>query len=63
MKSQKRNLNPTPEAVFAMFHWHENYASQGGGSMDFYDGLSERSQKYCQEAIRKIAEAKENHKL
>lgn len=43
MTRTKENLKPTPEAVFAMRHWHNAYASQRGGSMDFYlDYLSDR---------------------
>ena len=57
MNDQTRNLNPTPEARFAMFHWHEAYASQGGGSMDFYEQyLSDRDRAYCKIAVEEIAE-------
>lgn len=57
MNSQTRNLNPTPEARFAMFHWHKEYASQHGGSMDFYDALSADDKRYCAIAVREITAA------
>ncbi len=54
MIDQTRNLNPTPEAYFAMFHWHNEYAYQSMGSMDFYDSLSESKRAYCLDAVRHI---------
>ena len=54
MKDQTRNLNPTPEAIFAMYNWSYTYSQQRGGSMDFYDTLSDRNKKFCQEAVKKI---------
>lgn len=54
MKDQTRNINPTTEAVFAMYHWHDEYAKSGGGSMDFYDSLSSVEKRYCQDAIARI---------
>lgn len=50
----RRNLNPTPEAVFAMFHWHDRYAAQRGGSMDFYDRLTKQERLYCARAVLAI---------
>ena len=54
MKDQKRNLNPTPEAVFAMYHWSKDYAKQGGGSMDFYDSLNVEEKRFCKSAVKAI---------
>lgn len=61
MKDQKRNLNPTPEARFAMFHWHNQYAAQQGGSMDFYDSLPEQDKDYCKRAVEEIMQSIKNH--
>ena len=58
MNRTQRNLNPTPEAIFAMYHWHKEYANQGGGSMDFYDNLSETEKEYCKRAVKAIKEIK-----
>lgn len=41
MKDQRRNLNPTQEAKIAMIVWSDEYAAQKGGSMDFWDRLSD----------------------
>ena len=59
MGNQQRNLNPTPEAIFAMYHWHKEYASQSGGSMDFYDRLSRTEKEYCKRAVKAIKKPKE----
>ena len=56
-KNQTRNLNPTPEAVFAMIHWGKSYSEYGGGSMDFYDSLNQPEKQLCVEAIKKIRES------
>ncbi len=58
MQDQTRNLNPTPEAVFAMFHWSKDYAKQMGGSMDFYDNLSAEEKKFCKRAVKSIVNKK-----
>ena len=57
----RRNLNPTPEAVFAMHHWHTVYAAQNGGSMDFWDTLSDRDKVFCRDAVQAIKSATEPH--
>ena len=59
---QTRNMNPTPEARFAMLHWHNEYAAQGGGSMDFYDKLTPRQKRYCEDAVQYILKAAEAHR-
>jgi len=57
----KRNLNPTAEAVAAMYIWHEGYAAQRGGSMDFYDRLSATEKRVCRDCVRAIREASDAH--
>jgi hypothetical protein len=49
-----RNLNPRPNAMFAMYHWPEDYAAQRGGVMDFFDALHPADQKYCNDAVSAI---------
>lgn len=44
---QRRNLNPHAEARLAMALWDKEYAAQRGGSMDFWDGLSESRKALC----------------
>jgi hypothetical protein len=52
--NDKRNLTPHKAARFAMLHWHDRYASQNGGSMDFWYSLTSRERLYCREAILEI---------
>jgi len=47
MDDQRRNINPHAEARLAMALWGEEYAAQRGGSMDFWDGLSESRKALC----------------
>jgi hypothetical protein len=54
----KRNLNPHAEAIMAMHVWHDEYAHQGSGSMDFYDKLSEGEKRVCKEGVDQILRAK-----
>lgn len=58
----QRNLNPTPEAVFAMFHWSADYARQNGGSMDYYDSLPQPRQEFCKRSVDGILQAAEKHR-
>ena len=58
MSRDKQNLNPTAEARFAMRHWHDRYAAQHGGSMDFYlDVLTKQERQYCIDSVREIVAA------
>lgn len=57
MKKQTRNLNPIPEAVFAMYHWSKDYSKQMGGCMDFYDSLSNFDKDFCKRAVEAIDKA------
>lgn len=52
-----RNLNPRPTAVFAMFHWPNDYAAQRGGVTDFFDELHPADQAYCNDAVTAIVNA------
>ena len=47
MKDQRRNLNPHRPAKCAMWLYGKRYASQGGGSMDFWDKLLEQEKNTC----------------
>jgi hypothetical protein len=53
-----RNLNPHAAATFAMWHWHERYADQGGGVMDFWDDLTRHEKQFCCDAVAAIGKAR-----
>jgi hypothetical protein len=57
MKDQTRNLNPTPEAIIAMAMWGYRYGAQLGGSMDFWDTLSEAEKRDCLALVARIKDA------
>jgi hypothetical protein len=54
---QKRNLNPTAEAIIAMCIWSNEYAAQGGGSADFYESLSPAQKQQCTRIVDQILQA------
>lgn len=54
MESQQRNLNPIPEARVAMIIWGKEYSQQGGGSMDFWDRLSEEKKLRCSVVVEEL---------
>lgn len=54
MNDQTRNLNPTPAAKVAMIIWGKEYAEFGGGSMDFWDGLSRDQKNRCNLVVTKL---------
>lgn len=58
MSDQKRNLNPTPAAKVAMIIWGKEYSEQGGGSMDFWDSLSNDKKKRCELVVKELAPQK-----
>lgn len=60
--SDERNANPTPEALLAMHMWGQEYSEQKGGSMDFWDKLSNHRKNICKRGIKRISEAMELHK-
>ncbi len=54
-KQARRNLNPTAEAYIAMNLWSREYAhEQHGGSMDFWDNLSDWQRKHCRQLVERI---------
>lgn len=55
MKDQTRNLNPTKEAIVAMIIWGKEYSEQHGGSMDFWDRLSEDRKNRCRSVVKQIS--------
>ena len=58
----RQNANPTPEATFAMFMWPRDYAAQNGGSMEYFDSLSQSQKDYCRRAVDGILQAAERHR-
>ncbi len=50
----QRNLNAHQAATFARIHWGKRYSEQGGGTMDFWDGLSRSEKAFCCEAVAEI---------
>ena len=56
----KKNLNPHKEAKFAMYHWHDDYARKGLGSMQFYEKyLSAEDRKFCERAVADILKSRD----
>lgn len=54
-----RNLNPHAEAILAMNWWGDDYAfKQRGGSMDFWDNLTDYKKKLCRDLVQCIRKAK-----
>ena len=58
MKDQYRNLHPTPAARVAMIIWGAEYSKQGGGSMDFWDKLSEERKYRCKLVVEALKRKK-----
>jgi hypothetical protein len=59
MSDPKRNLNPHKAARVAMVLWNKEYGAQNGGSMDFWDKLSEGDKRICREIVKEIEKAPE----
>ena len=58
----RRNINPTAEALVAMNIWGDDYAfKQRGGSMDFWDSLPEFKKDRCRDLVNRIREADKAH--
>lgn len=53
-----RNLNPHKAAVAAMYLWGRTYSQQRGGSMDFWDGLSDSAKDLCRRLVADIEKAR-----
>jgi len=56
MEDQTRNLNPHKAAKAAMWIWNERYMAFGGGSMDFWDSLSESEKQIARTCVKEIYE-------
>ena len=54
MQDQKRNLNPHKQARAAMYLFGKRYAAQRGGSMDFWDSLSDSDKRLCRKLVEDI---------
>jgi len=50
----KRNLNPTPAAKVAMIIWGKKYSEQRGGSMEFFNALSEDMRNRCELVVTEL---------
>jgi hypothetical protein len=53
-----RNLIPHAAARVAMALYNERYAAQGGGSMDFWDSLTDGEKQTCASIAKQIREAR-----
>lgn len=60
-EAARRNLNPHKPARVAMLLWNREYAAQGGGSMQFWDRLTESHKKLCRECVEQINAAPEEY--
>lgn len=58
MTDQTRNLNPHAAAKFAMVMYGERYAAQNGGSMDFWDSLTDSEKRFCARVSKEIKAAR-----
>jgi hypothetical protein len=56
-KQGKRNLNPHKPARIAMILYGRSYASQGGGSMDFWDSIPDTAKEFCRQCVAEIEQA------
>lgn len=54
MSDQTRNLNPTAEAIAAMYLYGADYSRQRGGSMDYWDTLQESEKRVCRDLVNAI---------
>ena len=55
---QTRNMNPHKEARAAMWLFGTRYGAQNGGSMDFWDSISEKDKNICRSLVTAIGKAK-----
>lgn len=58
MKDQTRNLNPHAAACVAMVFYGQRYAAQRGGSMDFWDSLTDSEKRLCAETAGRVRKAR-----
>lgn len=53
-----RNIHPHAEARLAMVLWSHEYAyEQNGGSMDFWDSLSDQRKRLCVDTVSAVLAA------
>jgi hypothetical protein len=55
----QRNLNPHKPARLAMALYGDRYENQGGGSMDFWDSLTDGEKRTCREIVSGISTARD----
>lgn len=60
-KQNRDNLNPTPQAVAAMYIYSDDYAAQPLGSMDFWQALPSWKQGVCKDLVKDLTKATERH--
>ena len=58
---QTRNLNPTPGARVAMVLYGPRYGAFSGGSMDFWDSLSDSERVLCSRTADDVLRAAAAH--
>lgn len=58
-KRDQRNLNPHAPAIAAMYLYGSDYMNSAGGSMDFWDVLSDSRKRNCRELVKRIRAAKD----
>ena len=57
-----RNLNPHKPARAAMYVYSTRYSQQTGGSMDFWDKLTESEKRLCRELVNEIQHCSDEEK-
>lgn len=63
MKDQKRNLNPHKPAKAAMYLYGAAYSKFGGGSMDFWDSISDSAKRLCRDLVADIEKCPSENEL
>lgn len=48
----------TPYETAAMYHFHDRYAAQRGGAIEFYESLSRHEKKFIHDMVAAIVAAK-----
>ena len=55
MIKEERNLDPHRPAICAMWLYDDQYSKQKGGSMDFWDKLSDSDKNTCRRMSEQIS--------
>jgi len=58
-KPFNKNRHPHKEAIAATWLFRDEYSSQDGGCVDFYDGLSAQRRSQCGRCVTEIDDAAE----